>query len=61
MAEEGRRERDLSLVEDFETVRAITADGRSVRVPKSKFAGNLEVASANVLGGVKVPNRRKQI
>lgn len=57
MAEDSRREKDLSLVDDFETVRAITSDGRSVRVPKSKFGGNLEVASESVLGGVKVPKR----
>lgn len=57
MAEEGRREKDLSLVEEFETVRAITSDGRSVQVPKSKFGGNLEVASANVLGGIKADEK----
>lgn len=53
MADEGRREKDLDLVEEFNTVRAITKDGRSVQVPKSKFGGNLEVASDNVLGGIK--------
>lgn len=53
MAESSRREKDLDLVEDFNTVRAITEDGRSVQVPKSKFGGNLEVASDNVLGGIK--------
>lgn len=53
MADIGRREKDLDLVEDFETVRAVTSDGRSVQVPKSKFGGNLEVASDNVLGGIK--------
>lgn len=50
---ESRREKDLDLVEDFETVRAVTADGKSVQVPKSKFGGNLEVATENVLGGIK--------
>lgn len=53
MDDTGRREKDLDLVEEFETVRALTLDGRSVQVPKSKFGGNLEVASDNVLGGIK--------
>lgn len=54
MAEaEGRREKDLDLVEEFETVRAVTSDGRSVRIPKSKIGGNIEVATENVLGGIK--------
>lgn len=54
MAEtEGRRERDLDLVEEFETVRAVTSDGRSVRIPKSKIGGSIEVATENVLGGIK--------
>jgi len=49
----GRRERDLDLVEEFETVRAVTSDGRSVRIPKSKIGGNLETATETVLGGIK--------
>ena len=54
MAEtEGRREKDLDLVEEFETVRAVTSDGRSVRIPKSKIGGNLETATETVLGGIK--------
>ena len=57
MADTGRREKDLDLVEDFETVRAVTSDGRSVQVPKSKFGGNLEIASANVLGGIKASDK----
>lgn len=57
MAETGRKEKDLPLVENFETVRAITADGKSVLVPKSKFGGNLEIAKEDVLGGVKASPR----
>ena len=57
MADSGRREKDLDLVEDFETVRAVTADGKSVQVPKSKFGGNLEIASADVLGGIKASEK----
>lgn len=57
MADIGRREKDLDLVEEFETVRALTSDGRSVQVPKSKFGGNLEIASADVLGGIKADEK----
>lgn len=53
MADSSRREKDLDLVEDFKTVRAITDDGRSVQVPKAMFGGNLEVATEDVLGGIK--------
>lgn len=57
MSETGRREKDLTLVEDFEYVRAVTADGNSVRVPKSMFGGNLEIANENVLGGIKASEK----
>lgn len=50
---DSRRERDLPLVEEFEYVRAVTAEGGSVQVPKSMFGGNLEIANENVLGGIK--------
>ena len=53
----GRREKDLELVEEFETVRAVTGDGRSVRIPKSKLGGNLETATETVLGGIKAAER----
>lgn len=57
MSETGKREKDLTLVEDFEYVRAVTADGNSVRVPKSLFGGNLEIANENVLGGIKASEK----
>ncbi|MBQ8265196.1 MAG: metallophosphoesterase [Bacteroides sp.] len=41
------------MTEEFEYVRGIDPNGRSVNVPKSLFGGNLDVASEEVLGGVK--------
>ena len=61
MAEaEGRREKDLDLVEEFESVRAVTSDGRSVRIPKSKIGGNLETATETVLGGIKAAEKTEK-
>ena len=53
MTESSRREKDLPMTEEFEYVRGIDPNGRSVKVPKSLFGGNLDVASEEVLGGVK--------
>lgn len=53
MTESSRREKDLPMTEEFEYVRGIDPNGRSVNVPKSLFGGNLDVASEEVLGGVK--------
>lgn len=53
MTESSRREKDLPMAEEFEYVRGIDPNGRSVNVPKSLFGGNLDVASEEVLGGVK--------
>ena len=57
MAESSRREKDLPMAEEFEYVRGIDPNGRSVNVPKSLFGGNLDVASEEVLGGVKASTR----
>ena len=53
MEESSRREKDLPMTEEFEYVRGIDPNGRSVNVPKSLFGGNLDVASEEVLGGIK--------
>ena len=53
MTESSRREKDLPMTEEFEYVRGIDPNGRSVNVPKSLFGGNLDVASEEVLGGIK--------
>lgn len=53
MTESSRREKDLPMTKEFEYVRCIDPNGRSVNVPKSLFGGNLDVASEEVLGGVK--------
>lgn len=53
MTESSRREKDLPMTEKFEYVRGIDPNGRSVNVPKSLFGGNLDVASEEVLGGIK--------
>lgn len=57
MAETGRKEKDLPVVEDFIYVRGIDSEGKSANIPKSLFGGNLDVASENVLGGVKASPR----
>lgn len=56
----GKIEKDLDLVEDFATVRALTEDGKSVQVPKSKFGGNLETATETVLGGIKAATKTEE-